>query len=237
MNFGNPEKPEIMGQFAAAIQGMGDACRALDFPVVSGNVSLYNETEGTGILPTPAIGGVGVLDDAAVATGIALPEGASLVAIGADGTWLGQSLWLREIAGREEGPPPRVDLSAERAAGDFVRARIGAGQVLACHDVSDGGLLVAVVEMVMASGVGAAIAAAPDGTVPHAYWFGEDQGRYVLAVTDPAATIAAAEAAGIPARHLGEAGGSGLTLGDDEPISVVTLREAHQRFFPEWMRS
>ena len=237
MNFGNPEKPEIMGQFAAAIQGMGDACRALDFPVVSGNVSLYNETEGTGILPTPAIGGVGVLDDAAVATGIALPEGASLVAIGADGTWLGQSLWLREIAGREEGPPPKVDLHAERAAGDFVRARIGAGQVLACHDVSDGGLLVAVVEMVMASGVGATLTAAPNGTVPHGYWFGEDQGRYVLAVTDAAATVAAAKAAGIPARHLGEAGGSGLTLGDDEPISVVTLREAHERFFPEWMRS
>ena len=237
MNFGNPEKPEIMGQFAAAIQGMGDACRALDFPVVSGNVSLYNETEGTGILPTPAIGGVGVLDDAAVATGIALPEGAALVAIGANGTWLGQSLWLREIAGREEGPPPRVDLPAERAAGDFVRARIGAGQVLACHDVSDGGLLVAIVEMVMASGVGATLTAAPDGTVPHAYWFGEDQGRYVLAVTDPAATIAAAEVAGIPARHLGHAGGPGLTLGDDEPISVVTLREAHERFFPEWMRS
>ncbi len=241
MNFGNPEKPEIMGQFAAAIQGMGDACRALDFPVVSGNVSLYNETEGTGILPTPAIGGVGVLDDAAAATGIALPEGASLVAIGADGTWLGQSLWLREIAGREEGPPPAVDLQAERAAGEFVRAQIGAGQVLACHDVSDGGLLVAVVEMVLASGVGATLAAAPAGTVPHAYWFGEDQGRYVLAVTDPAATVAAAEAAGIPARRLGQAGGPGLTacltLGDDEPISVVTLREAHERFFPEWMRS
>ncbi len=241
MNFGNPEKPEIMGQFAAAIQGMGDACRALDFPVVSGNVSLYNETEGTGILPTPAIGGVGVLDDAAAATGIALPEGASLVAIGADGTWLGQSLWLREIAGREEGPPPAVDLQAERAAGDFVRAQIGAGHVLACHDVSDGGLLVAVVEMVLASGVGATLTAAPDGTVPHAYWFGEDQGRYVLAVTDPVATVAAAEAAGIPARRLGQAGGPGLTacltLGDHEPISVVTLREAHERFFPEWMRS
>ena len=207
MNFGNPEKPEIMGQFAAAIEGMAAACRALDFPVVSGNVSLYNETEGTGILPTPAIGGVGVLDNAAQTAGIALPAGAALVVIGKEGGWLGQSLWLREIVGREEGPPPPVDLLAERLAGEFVRGQITAGRVRACHDVSDGGLLVAVTEMVLASGVGARLLARPDETVPHAYWFGEDQGRYVLAVADPDATIKAAKAAHVPARLIGHAGG------------------------------
>ncbi len=237
MNFGNPEKPEIMGQFAAAIEGMAEACRALDFPVVSGNVSLYNETEGTGILPTPAIGGVGVIEHAAQTVGIALPAGAALVAIGKQGGWLGQSLWLREIAGREDGPPPPVDLLAERLAGDFVRGQITAGRVRACHDVSDGGLLVAVTEMAMAGGTGVTLSAPPDGAVPHAYWFGEDQGRYVLAVADADATIKAAKAAHVPARLIGHAAGGYLTLDGAEPISVATLKEAHERFFAEWMRS
>ncbi|MDT7952645.1 MAG: phosphoribosylformylglycinamidine synthase subunit PurL [Acetobacteraceae bacterium] len=237
MNFGNPEKPEIMGQFAAAIEGMAEACRALDFPVVSGNVSLYNETEGTGILPTPAIGGVGVIEHAAQTVGIAVPAGAALVAIGRDGGWLGQSLWLREIAGREEGPPPPVDLLAERLAGEFVRGQIAAGRVRACHDVSDGGLLIAVAEMMLASGVGATLLPPPDGAAPHGFWFGEDQSRYVLAVADADATMKAAKAAHVPARLIGHAGGSGLTLDGAEPISVATLREAHERFFPDWMRS
>ena len=237
MNFGNPEKPEIMGQFAAAITGMAAACRALDFPVVSGNVSLYNETEGTGILPTPAIGGVGVLQNAAQTAGIALPAGAALVAIGPPGTWLGQSLWLREIAGREDGPPPRVDLLAERLAGEFVRAQIGAGRVRACHDCSDGGLLVAITEMVLASGIGATLLPPPAGAIPHAYWFGEDQGRYVLAVADPDATIKAAKAANVPASLIGHAAGTDLKLDGTDPISVITLRDAHERFFAEWMRS
>ena len=201
MNFGNPEKPEIMGQFAAAIEGMAEACRALDFPVVSGNVSLYNETEGTGILPTPAIGGVGVIEHAAQTVGIALPAGAALV------------------------------------AGEFVRGQIMAGRVRGCHDVSDGGLLVAVAEMAMAGSTGVTLSAPPDGVVPHAYWFGEDQGRYVLAVADADATIKAAKAAHVPARLIGHAGGAGLTLDGAEPISIGTLKEAHERFFAEWMRS
>src|SRR6195952_67123 len=150
MNFGNPEKPEIMGQFAAAIRGMAAACVALDFPVVSGNVSLYNETEGQGILPTPAIGGLGVLDDAGHAVGIALPPWLDIVLIGATAGWLGQSIWLREIPGREDGAPPPVDLAVEKTNGDFVRALILDGTIRACHDVSDGGVLVAIAEMAMA---------------------------------------------------------------------------------------
>ncbi|HEY2131521.1 MAG TPA: phosphoribosylformylglycinamidine synthase subunit PurL, partial [Acetobacteraceae bacterium] len=174
MNFGNPEKPAIMGQFAAAIRGMAAACVALDFPVVSGNVSLYNETEGTGILPTPAIGGLGVIENAADAVGLALAPGLSLLLIGDTQGWLGQSLWLREVPGREDGPPPPVDLAAERRNGDFVRAQILAGQVRACHDVSDGGILVAVAEMALAGKTGVTLTAAP--TLPaHAFWFGEDQ--------------------------------------------------------------
>ena len=235
LNFGNPEKPEVMGQFAAAIRGMASACEALKFPVVSGNVSFYNETEGRPILPTPAIGGLGVIEDAAKAMGLALPPWLDLVLIGASRGWLGQSLWLREVAGREEGVPPPVDLIAEKAAGDFVRMQIAAGNVRACHDVSDGGLLVAVAEMCMASGIGARLSAGPRDIPGHAYWFGEDQGRYVLAVADSTQIIRAAEGAGVPAARIGHSGGRDLTLPDGGTISVGALRAAHASFFPSWM--
>jgi len=237
MNFGNPEKPEIMGQFAASIRGMAAACLALDFPVVSGNVSLYNETDGQGILPTPAIGGLGVLEDARSSVGLALQPGLELVLIGAVAGWLGQSLWLREIAGREAGPPPLVDLNAERRNGDFVRGQILAGQVRACHDVSDGGLLIALAEMALGGGTGATLVDASAGVAPHAFWFGEDQARYVLAVADADALIAAAAAAQVPAMRLGHAGGTDLTLPGGVAISLDKLRAAHERFFPAWMGS
>ncbi|WP_439550154.1 phosphoribosylformylglycinamidine synthase subunit PurL [Falsiroseomonas sp.] len=235
MNFGNPEKPEIMGQFAAAVRGMAAACIALDFPVVSGNVSLYNETEGRAILPTPAIGGVGVLEDAAQSIGLALKPGLDLVLIGDTKGWLGQSLWLREIAGREEGAPPPVDLAAERRNGDFVRARILEGTVAACHDLADGGLLVAVAEMAMADGTGTTLTAPPAGVAPHGWWFGEDQARYVLAVTDGAALVAAASAAGVPAAVIGRSGGGDLVLAGGSSISVATLRAAHEATLPALM--
>jgi phosphoribosylformylglycinamidine synthase len=237
MNFGNPEKPEIMGQFANAIRGMADACRALDFPVVSGNVSLYNETEGRPILPTPAIGGLGVLDDAAQAIGIAPAPGLDLVLVGDTAGHLGQSLWLREVARREAGPPPPVDLAAERRNGDFVRPRILDGTILACHDVSDGGTLLAVAEMALAGDVGIDLAPRDDAIPPHAFWFGEDQARYVAAVRDAAAFLAAAAAAGVPATLLGRTHTSArhLTLPGGATISLSALRAEHERFLPAWM--
>jgi phosphoribosylformylglycinamidine synthase len=231
MNFGNPEKPEIMGQFAACIRGMAAACTALDFPVVSGNVSLYNETEGTAILPTPAIGAVGVLEDAARAVGIAIRPGLDLILIGQTRGELGQSLWLREICGCEAGAPPPVDLAAERANGDFVRARIAGGGIAACHDLSDGGLLIALAEMALAGDTG--IALTPHHS-SHGFWFGEDQARYLLATTEGAALLAAAAAAGIPAEHVGHTGGDRLTLSDSIAISLQSLRAAHEAFFPAW---
>ncbi len=234
MNFGNPEKPEIMGQFAACVRGISAACRALDFPVVSGNVSLYNETQGSGILPTPAIGGLGVIEDATASVGIALRPGLELVMVGRTQGWLGQSLWLREIARREDGPPPPVDLGQERRAGDFVRAQIGAGHVAACHDVADGGLLVAVAEMALAGDVGVHLAPLP-AEPQHALWFGEDQGRYVVAVADAAAFMLAADAACLLVQRVGAAMGDSLTLADGAAISLARLREAHERFFPAWM--
>ncbi len=240
MNFGNPEQPEVMGQFAAAIRGMAAACEALRFPVVSGNVSLYNETRDANghrraILPTPVIGGLGVIEDAAKAVGIALRPWLDLVLIGETRGWLGQSLWLREVAGREEGAPPPVDLAGERTNGDFVRAQILAGNIRACHDISDGGLLVAVAEMAMAGMTGARLSTGPRDIPGHAFWFGEDQSRYVLAVSDFAAFIRTAEAAGVPAMRIGTSGGRDLTLPDGGTISVAALRVAHQRFFPTWM--
>jgi phosphoribosylformylglycinamidine synthase II len=235
LNFGNPEKPEIMGQFALAIEGMAEAARALDFPVVSGNVSFYNETEGRAILPTPVVGGLGVLEDAARARGIALAPGLDLVLIGATEGALGQSLWLREILGLEAGAPPPLDLAAERRCGEFVRAEIAAGRIAASHDLSDGGLLIAVAEMALAGNTGVSLLPGPADLPPHAFWFGEDQGRYLLATHDGAALLARAEAAGIPARLIGRSGGRDLTLPEGTTISLASLRACHERFFPAFM--
>jgi phosphoribosylformylglycinamidine synthase len=169
------------------------------------------------------------------AVGLALPPSLALVVVGETRGWLGQSLWLREVAGREDGAPPPVDLSEERRNGDFVRARILAGAVRACHDCSDGGLLVAVAEMAMASGVGATLLPAPEGVPEHAFWFGEDQARYVLAVPDAAPLLEAAGAAGVPAARLGRSGGEALVLAGDRSISIRSLRDAHEATLPALM--
>src|SRR6202042_3679738 len=158
MNFGNPEIPRIMGQFAYAIEGMAEACLALSFPVVSGNVSLYNATGTEPILPTPAIGPVGLIEDASKTARIAFPAAdLTILMIGAAKGEIGRSIYLREIHGLETGAPPEVDLKAERRNGDFVRGLITGGTVAACHDISDGGLLVALAEMAMAGGIGATL--------------------------------------------------------------------------------
>ncbi|MFT8307114.1 phosphoribosylformylglycinamidine synthase subunit PurL [Acetobacter malorum] len=240
LNFGNPEKPEIMGQFVAAIEGMGDACRALDFPVVSGNVSLYNETRqpdgsALAILPTPAIGALGVLDDVEKAVGLGMQDGKAVVLVGETRGELGQSIWLREVLGREDGPPPPVDLAAEKRNGDFVRQEILRGAVSACHDLSDGGLMVAVAEMVMASGVGCELESPDSGIRPEAFWFGEDQARYLVCVDNVAEFCARAEHAGVPARLIGQSGGNDLILPSGVTISAARLVAAHEAFFPALM--
>ncbi|MDN6041085.1 MAG: phosphoribosylformylglycinamidine synthase subunit PurL [Acetobacter sp.] len=240
LNFGNPEKPEIMGQFVAAIEGMGEACRVLDFPVVSGNVSLYNETrqpDGStrAILPTPAIGALGVLEDVTKAVGLGMAETSDLVLVGETKGELGQSIWLREILGREEGAPPPVDLAAEKRNGDFVRNAILDGTVSACHDIADGGILVAVAEMVMASRVGCELESPTSGIRPEAFWFGEDQARYLVCIKDGAAFCADAQKNGVPARILGRSGGSDLILPSGVTISAARLTTAHDAFFPTLM--
>jgi len=238
MNFGNPEKPEIMGEFACAVEGMREACLALDYPVVSGNVSLYNETSGNAIWPAPVIGGVGLIADAGRAVDLALKrDGNALILIGETRGHLGASLYLREIEGREEGPPPPVDLAAERRNGDFVRAMIEAGQVAACHDVADGGLLVALAEMAMGGGLGAALDPAPREGPLNAWLFGEDQARYLIETCDPDALLAAAANRGICAQRIGAVGGAALTVSGAGAISVAELRAANEAWLPGYMQS
>ena len=238
MNFGNPQKPEIMGQFAGAIMGMAEACTVLDFPVVSGNVSLYNETNGRPILPTPTIGAVGVIDDIATAVGARLTQaGLALVLIGDTKGWLGQSIYLRELCGREEGAPPPVDLAVERRNGDFVRGEIVGRRVAACHDLSDGGLLVALTEMCLSGGTGATIKLPKGAAPPHAWLYGEDQGRYLVATTDGEALIEAARKAGVPAVHLGYSGGVNLAVEGLLDVALEEIRAVHEAWLPDYMNA
>jgi phosphoribosylformylglycinamidine synthase len=238
LNFGNPERPEIMGQLVGCIRGIAEACRSLEFPVVSGNVSLYNETNGKAILPTPTIGGVGLLDDFTKSATLAFKaEGEIVLLVGETIGWLGQSLYLRDVCGREEGAPPPVDLVEERENGEFVRALVADGLVTAVHDLSDGGLLVALAEMAMASGIGASLDAAPSDTPAHAFWFGEDQARYAVTVATAAVDAVGkrARAASVPIRRLGRTGGNALSLAGERPIPLAPLVERFEGWLPDYM--
>ncbi len=208
LNFGNPEKPEIMGQFVGAIQGIGAACSALDMPIVSGNVSLYNETDGAAILPTPTIGAVGLLPDAEAAIGLTVQDGYLALLVGETAGHLGQSALLAEVFNREDGDAPAVDLKAERAAGAFIRAQ--AALISACTDLSDGGLALAAFEMAEATGVGVSLDDSDTSQL-----FGEDQGRYLIACAfDMAeALMVAAGQAGVPLQTVGKFGGDHVSFG------------------------
>lgn len=235
LNFGNPEKPDIMGQFVGCIKGIGEACRELAFPIVSGNVSLYNETHGQAILPTPAIGGVGLLPDVTVrATAAFENDGDAIIVIGGKGTHLGASQYLSDVLGREEGAPPPVDLAKEKQTGQLVRQFIGAGRLTSVHDISSGGLGVALAEMAMSSGIGASVNV--DGPA-HAALFGEDQARYVVTVSEDkvAALLQDASDAGIEAEKIGSTGSKDLTVEGILTISVETLQKAHETWFPNYM--
>jgi phosphoribosylformylglycinamidine synthase len=235
LNFGNPERPEIMGQLVGCVRGIGEAARALDFPIVSGNVSLYNETNGRAILPTPTIGGVGVLDDFTASMTLRFKaEGEAILLIGETQGWLGQSVYLREVCGREEGAPPPVDLAVEKRHGDFVRSLIRDGFVTASHDISDGGLLVALAEMAIASGIGAVLEG-PSALAAHAFWFGEDQGRYVVTGKNADLIVERAKAAGVILTRLGATGGKVLAISGERPIAVAQLKEAFEKWLPAYM--
>ncbi|MBB3764370.1 phosphoribosylformylglycinamidine synthase subunit PurL [Sphingomicrobium lutaoense] len=243
LNFANPQRPEIMGQFVGCLEGMGEACRALDYPIVSGNVSLYNETRlddgsSMAILPTPAIGGVGLLDDWEKSASLAFKAAdEQIFLVGETPHHLGQSVFLKEVHGREEGPPPPVDLELERRHGEFVRTAIGEGLVSAVHDISDGGLLVALAEMALAGGMGADLHLERlNARNRAAMLFGEDQARYVVTTTDPDALRKSAKENGIALEPLGTTRDDGqITLDGNDSIALDRLRAAHEGFFPTLM--
>ena len=242
LNFGNPERPEIMAQFVGAIEGVAEACEALNYPVISGNVSLYNETNGEAIPPTPAIGGVGVLEDVGKAVRVDGAEaGEELIAIGITRGWLGQSLYLRElfdIDGGDAGAPPPVDLNAERVTGELIRKLIDEGVVTACHDVSDGGLLVAAAEMALGAGRGLNLTT-PVKQRKAAYWFGEDQGRYLVAAAPAAAdsVLLKAAMAGVQASKIGRFGGPDLLLDGKDALSLLDLSDLFESALPDYMNA
>jgi phosphoribosylformylglycinamidine (FGAM) synthase-like enzyme len=238
MNFGNPQRPDIMGQFVGAVQGMKEACEVLKYPVVSGNVSLYNETNGQAIPPTPAIGGVGLVPNLAHTATLALKaEGNLLVAIGREAGHLGQSLYQLIMTGELEGAPPPVDLADEIKAGNLVRSLIREGKVRAVHDVSDGGLLVTVAEMALAGDLGVQLFPYEGKLPAHAAWFGEDQARYVLEA-DPGLAeeiIERARLLALPARVVGRVSGDALVLKAESPLALRELRHAHESWLPGYM--
>ena len=239
LNFGNPEKPEIMGQLVYAIKGIGEACKKLDFPIVSGNVSLYNETNGEGILPTPTMAGVGLIDDWHKMAKIdGMKDGDFVVLIGDCGSHLGQSVYLRDILGKAEGTPPHVDLDKEKKNGCFVRKLIETGMITACHDLSDGGLAIALAEMVIKSHHG--ISTKLTGKTPaHAELFGEDQARYLISVNADkyAAVEEQAKKAGVKLTNLGKVTGQDLIVEEHIKLSAKQLENAYESWFPDFMEN
>ena len=242
LNFGNPQRPEIMAQFVEALRGMGDACRALDFPIVSGNVSLYNESKATGggsaILPTPAIGGVGLLEDweKSATIGFKAPD-QEIYFVGKDPTGhVGQSVWLREVLGRTDGNPPAIDLKAERNAGEAIREMISSGIATAVHDISDGGILGAVAEMALASGIGARVSNFNDALPDHLWAFGEEQGSYIVTIPSGAAGANALLDRSLRFAFIGFTGGDAVEISDVCRVPLADLRAAHEGFFPALMQ-
>ncbi|WP_309662098.1 phosphoribosylformylglycinamidine synthase subunit PurL [Sphingomonas sp.] len=257
LNFGNPQRPEIMAQFVACVEGIAEACRALDFPVVSGNVSLYNETKNddgtsTAILPTPAIGGVGLLDDWEKSATIGFKGNDQAIwLIGNRAPALGQSLWLREIAGRKDGSPPPVDLDRERKAGELVRKLIDGAHVTAVHDISDGGLAVALTEMALACSIGIRVFQEDWRETPTSFLFSETQGCFVVGADKTVDIKTIAEANNVSAVLIGETDDDGEFFCFDSPdkwedgklieeaptfwLELADLRAAHEGFFPNLM--
>ena len=245
LNFANPQRPEIMAQIVECLRGMAEACVALDYPIVSGNVSLYNESKATGggsaILPTPAIGGVGLMDDHEQMATIGFKaEGEMIVLLCHGQGHLGQSMWLRELHGREAGAPPSVDLAMERATGELVRELIADGLVSAVHDCADGGVAVAMAEMALAGGIGFTSVIAPNLPPLAGLYFGEDQGRYVVTAKDISVIAERAQAIGIAAVPIGQTGGDACVFrrqddGSESKVTLTALREASDSFFRDWM--
>lgn len=238
LNFGNPEKPEVMGQLVGCIQGMVEACLALNFPVISGNVSLYNETDSQAILPTPTIGGVGLITDARRATSLAFKaQGETILLFGKTYGHLGQSVYLRVFYDCEQGSVPPVDLEMERRTGIFIHSLLTKRLLTACHDVSEGGILVALAEMALVSDLGMCLAEPPEGLGMLEFCFGEDTGRYIGTTTEPQAIFTLAHQEKIPVHQMGTVWGTDICFGTQSVVSLHDLRTAHESFFSHLVKT
>jgi len=238
MNFGSPENPLIMGQFSQAVDGIAAACKALDYPVVSGNVSFYNETNGKAIKPVPGIGGVGLLKNYDRRATIAFKRAGDVIfLIGETGGHLGASIFLKEVMGREDGAPPPVDLALERRNGDFVRSLIEEGLLDTAHDLSDGGLAAALADMCLAGKIGASVSVESPGIPAHALLFGEDQGRYLIAAPKEKekAILEKAMAKRISIAKAGVAGGDALKIAGAVDVPLKQLNNAFEGWFRNYM--
>ena len=235
LNFASPERPEVMGAFAAAISGMADACRALGTPVTGGNVSFYNQSDGQAIHPTPVIGVLGLLDDAAAAVPSGLTRaGLEVWLLGASRAEFGGSAWQRLSTGRLEGSPPTLDLAAEAALQGLLVEAAGRRLLEGAHDLSEGGLAIALVEAVLAAGIGATVSL-PEGLAPIAALLGETPSRVLVAVepSSAAAVEALARDRGVPAARLGTSGGDRLVIPGVLELNLDVLRERYESAIPD----
>ena len=238
MNFGNPEKEEIMGQFAGVVTGMIEACEILDYPVVSGNVSLYNETNGKGINPTPAIGGVGLIENLNhFSTPHLKRDNDTVLLVGKTDGYLGQSIYAKEILNITSGLPPKVNLKNEKKIGDAIRDLININKLDTVHDISDGGFLVALTEMSISGGIGVKIHLDEKDVSPK-FLFGEDQGRYIISVPDELISdiLRILESKNIFFQKIGKTSGTKIIINDSEEIEIKSLKKIHEDWFNEYLK-
>ena len=238
MNFGNPEKEEIMGQFAGVVTGMIEACEILDYPVVSGNVSLYNETNGKGINPTPAIGGVGLIENLNhFSTPHLKRDNDTVLLVGKTDGYLGQSIYAKEILNITSGLPPKVNLKNEKKIGDAIRDLININKLDTVHDISDGGFLVALTEMSISGGIGVKIHLDEKDVSPK-FLFGEDQGRYIISVPDELISdiLRILELKNIFFQKIGKTSGTKIIINNSEEIEIKSLKKIHEDWFNEYLK-
>ena len=238
MNFGNPEKEEIMGQFAGVVTGMIEACEILDYPVVSGNVSLYNETNGKGINPTPAIGGVGLIENLNhFSTPHLKRDNDTVLLVGKTDGYLGQSIYAKEILNIISGLPPKVNLKNEKKIGDAIRDLININKLDTVHDISDGGFLVALTEMSISGGIGVKIHLDEKDVSPK-FLFGEDQGRYIISVPDELISdiLKILESKNIFFQKIGKTSGTKIIINNSEEIEIKSLKKIHEDWFNEYLK-
>ena len=235
LNFGNPEKPEIMGQFVESIKGIKEACSELDFPVVSGNVSFYNETNGKSIQPTPQIGGVGIIDNLSKISKISWDRDDLIIVIGKNTGHLNASSFAKYIHGNESGPPPPINFRRELLIGNFIRNQIINNNISSCHDISEGGLLVALSEMALASKTGAILTTT--GNNYSKFWFSEDQARYVVSIKNKKFNKfqQSAKNLSIPIKTIGKASGDSLIIDGKYFITLDELKVCHENWMPKYM--